>query len=323
MPHSWPLASAFAVTSILLLIPAFAAAKESKTTHVYKTVKKLEIKADVYREDDEKKRPVVVWIHGGALIMGHREAVPKRLKDDALAAGHVFVSIDYRLAPETQLPGVVEDVEDAMKWVSEKGPKLFGANAERIAVAGGSAGGYLALTAGFRAKPRPVAVLSYWGYGDLIGDWYSKPSKHARHNKVKLTREEAYKQVGDVAIADARERKGDGGKFYNYCRQTGEWPKAVSGWDPHKEAKKFEPFMPVKNVTRDYPPTLLIHGEADTDVPHEQSEMMARELKRNGVAHRLISVAKAEHGLAGGDKAEIEKSNRDAIAFLREHLDRK
>ena len=44
---------------------------------------------------------------------------------------------------------------------------------------------------GFRAKPRPVAVVSYWGYGDLVGDWYSKPSPHPVHNRVKVSREEA------------------------------------------------------------------------------------------------------------------------------------
>jgi len=50
---------------------------------------------------------------------------------------------------------------------------------------------------------------------------------------------------------------------------------------------------------------------------------MARELKRAGVEHRLISVAKGEHGLQGADKGDVEKADRDAIAFLRKHLDRK
>ncbi len=305
----------------LLLAALALPAAESKTTHTYKAVGKLEIKADVYREDDDKARPVVVWIHGGALINGNRAGVPKRLKDDALKAGWILVSIDYRLAPETRLPEITADVADAVKWVHEKGPKLFHADPARVAVAGGSAGGYLALTAGYKARPRPVAVLSYWGYGDLVGDWYSKPSPHPVHNRVKVTREEALKQVGGPPIADNRDRKGDGGKFYLHCRQTGGWPKAVSGWDPHAEADRFNPFMPVKNVTREYPPTLLIHGKADTDVPHEQSEMMAAAFKKHGVEHGLISLAGAEHGLAGGDKAEVEKSHKAALAFLKKHLD--
>ena len=292
-------------------------------THPYKKAGPLEIKADIYREDDTRKRPVVVWIHGGALIMGNREGIDRRVKDATLKAGQVLVSIDYRLAPETQLLDVVADVEDALKWVHDKGPALFHADAERIAVVGGSAGGYLTLTAGFRARHRPAALVSLYGYGDLVGEWYSKPSPHARHNKVKVSREEAYKQVGGAPVAYDRDRKGNGGLFYLYCRQTGTWPKAVSGWDSHKEADKFAPYMPLKNVTADYPPTLLIHGDADTDVPYEQSELMAAELKRKGVKHRLIRIAKGEHGFAGGDKAKIEAAYEAAFAFLREHLDRK
>jgi acetyl esterase/lipase len=108
------LIAALAAASALLLAAPPARAKPTKKTFTYKTVKKLAIKADVYREGDEKKRPVVVWIHGGALINGHREQVPARLKGDALKAGYVFVSIDYRLAPESKLPDVVADVADAL-----------------------------------------------------------------------------------------------------------------------------------------------------------------------------------------------------------------
>ena len=85
----------------------------------------------------------------------------------------------------------------------------------------------------------------------------------------KLTKEEAWQQVAGPPIADVKDRKGNGGGFYQYCRQTGSWPKAVSGWDPKTEPEKFYPYMAVKNVTADYPPTLLFHGELDTDVPLE------------------------------------------------------
>jgi acetyl esterase/lipase len=297
-------------------------AEGAKRTHTYKTVGKLAIKADVYRESDARKRPVVVWIHGGALINGHREAVPQRLKDACRKAGHVLVSIDYRLAPETQLPGIIADLEDALKWVHDEGPKLFHADPDRVAVVGGSAGGYLTLAAGHRARPRPVALVSFWGYGDLVGPWYSRPSPHPRHNTPKVSREKAMEQVRGAPVADARDRKGDGGAFYLYCRQTGAWPRAVTGWDPDNEADRFAPFMPLKNVTRDYPPTLLVHGEDDTDVPYEQSRLMAAELKRQGVEHRLIGIPKGEHGLQGGDQKEIDAAYEAAFAFLRRHLDR-
>lgn len=223
-------------------------------TYVYKKVGPLEIKLDVHRPDDEVVRPVIVWIHGGALIMGHREGIDGRIKKMAEGGGYILVSIDYRLAPESQLPAIIEDVEDAFAWIRENGPTKFHADVGRLAVAGGSAGGYLTLTAGYRVQPRPTALVSLWGYGDLVGEWYSKPSPHARHHVSKLSAEEARKQVMGPPISDSRDRKGDGGAFYQYCRQQGIWPKEVSGWDPLTEAKKFLPYMPLNNVTREYPP---------------------------------------------------------------------
>jgi dipeptidyl aminopeptidase/acylaminoacyl peptidase len=154
----------------------------------------------------------------------------------------------------------------------------------------------------------------------LIGDWYSTPSPHPRHHRSEPTREEAWRQVGGPAISNSRDRKGDGGLFYEYCRQTGTWPKAVSGWDPATEPQRFYPFMPVKNVTAQYPPTALIHGTDDTDVPYEQSELMAEQCQRQNVPHLLIRVAGGEHGLAGGDPKSIDAAYAKAFAFVDEHL---
>ena len=289
-------------------------------TYTYKRVGDLEIKADVYREDDRKVRPVVVWIHGGALIMGGREGVDRRIKKMFLDAGYAIVSIDYRLAPETKLPAIIEDVEDAFKWIRTRGPELFNIDGSKIAVLGGSAGGYLTLATGHRVKPCPTALVAFYGYGDLIGDWYSTPSPHPRHHRSKMTQEQAREQVSGPAIANSRDRKGNGGAFYQFCRQRGLWPIEVSGWDPHTEAKKFEPYMPVRNVTDEYPPTLLIHGTEDTDVPCEQSLMMANQLKKSGVDHELITVAGAEHGLGGGDPKKIDEAYTEAFEFVHRRM---
>ena len=321
--------SALALTLFLALmtnpLPAAetaAAETPEKQTVVYKRVGMLEIKADVFSYRDTTVRPVVVWLHGGALINGHRESVSGRVRNFALTNGYVLVSFDYRLAPETKLPGIIEDLEDAFRWLRREGPQRFHTDPDRLAVTGGSAGGYLTLVTGHRVEPRPRVLLAFWGYGDLVGDWYSTPSPHPCHNQKKFTAEQAWPQVAGPAIADARERKGDGGIFYNYCRQTGAWPTAVTTWDLHREPEKFFPFMPVKNVRADFPPTVLIHGTADTDVPFGQSQMMAREFARHGVPHQFHEIARGEHGLAGGDREQIEAAHTKAFAFVKEKLER-
>src|SRR5262245_25375288 len=128
-----------------------------KKTYTYKTVGEVKIQADVHRADDTRVRPVVVWIHGGALIMGSRTSVPKQLLDLCRTEGYVRISLDYRLAPEVKLPAIIEDIQDAFRWLRGEGAKLFQADPDRLVVAGGSAGGYLTLMSGWCVKPRPVA----------------------------------------------------------------------------------------------------------------------------------------------------------------------
>jgi acetyl esterase/lipase len=109
-----------------------------------------------------------------------------------------------------------------------------------------------------------------------------------------VQKKEAYEVVGTRVISEDPE--GNRWPFYLYTRQQGVWPIEVVGHDPDKEPKKFDPFCPVRNVTKDYPPTLLLHGEADTDVPIEQSVLMAKELERNKIHHELIVLANQGHG---------------------------
>src|SRR5690348_693664 len=69
----------------------------SKKTYTYKTVGEVKIQADVYRPEDARVRPVVVWIHGGALISGNRNSVPRNVLDLCRNEGYALVSLDYRL----------------------------------------------------------------------------------------------------------------------------------------------------------------------------------------------------------------------------------
>ena len=78
--------------------------------------------------------------------------------------------------------------------------------------------------------------------------------------------------------------------------------------------------MPLKNLTADYPPTLLVHGTADTDVPYQQSVLMAEGLHKMKVEHHLISIAGAEHGLVGGDPDRVGAAYGTAMNFVRRYL---
>jgi acetyl esterase/lipase len=86
--------------------------------------------------------------------------LPADENDLFLRAGCIVVSIDDRLAPETKLPTIVEDVEDAYRWVREKGPGLFQCDPERLAVVGQSAGAYLAVMSGARFHSSPLGMSS-------------------------------------------------------------------------------------------------------------------------------------------------------------------
>lgn len=308
------------------LIRAAEAADEprppAKQTLTYKTVGDLPVQLDAYLPDppSDGPRPVVVHIHGGALIMGSRGPIDATILKGLLDLNFVVVSLDYRLAPETKLPEIISDIEDAFRWLRGPGSKQLQIDPERVGVFGGSAGGYLTLITGYRVQPRPKALVSFFGYGDLVGAWYSERSTHPRHQTSSLSEEMARNLVNGPPVSEGRQRTKNAGPFYNFCRQQGIWPKEVSGWDPKAEVDKFVPYMPLRNVTADYPPTLLIHGTNDTDVPYEQSQLMDEQLTRHGVKHRLITVDGAEHGLAGVDKKLVRDANQAAIEFLRDHL---
>lgn len=86
--------------------------------------------------------PVVVFIHGGGWSVGDLDSYDGTARRHAVGAGAVVVSVDYRLAPEHPYPAAVDDVRAAMQWVAGHAAEL-GADADRMAVAGDSAGGNL------------------------------------------------------------------------------------------------------------------------------------------------------------------------------------
>jgi acetyl esterase/lipase len=317
---------AVVLASLTLIDPARSLCGEEpgfeKQTIAYKTVGPTKIEADVYRRNGHDARPCVVWIHGGALIMGNRDGVPGDIKKLCQEQNYVLVSLDYRLAPEVKLPAIIEDVKDAFRWIHSEGTAQFHIDPKKILVSGGSAGGYLTLMTGICVEPRPKALVAYWGYGDIDAPWYIEPSAHYR-KQLLVSEDEARSVVGGPVLTDSRSGDKNRGRYYLFLRQNGLWTREVAGFEPIKERAKIDPYCPVRNVTPQYPPTLLVHGTADTDVDYQESADMAKELARQGVRHELITVENGGHGLGrgGGDPKAIADAFARAIEFMREQLD--
>jgi acetyl esterase/lipase len=268
------------------------AGPDSKTTFIYKRIANTDIRADVYRPRETRLRPVIVWIHGGALIFGSRVMLPADELEVFLEAGFVVVAIDYRLAPETKLPEILNDVDDALHWVRTEGPTLFHADPAHIAVVGQSAGAYLALMEGVRAAPRIQAIVSFYGYGNISGEWYSRPDAVFLKQPV-VTMEEAYRVVGGPVLSESTPAERN--TFYVYCRQTGLWPLEVTSINPHVKPHDFAPYNPESLVTASYPPTFLLHGDRDTEVPFRMSLRMAESLKRHKVEYHFYRMKGFNH----------------------------
>ena len=286
-------------------------------TAVYKTVGACQIKAEIHGAAPDARKPAVMWMHGGALITGDRHGVDRRFAAELLKRGFAIVSIDYRLAPETKLPGIIQDIQDAWRWVRGEGSKQFGIDPNRIATAGGSAGGYLTLMTGFCLDPLPRCLVSYYGYGELTTPWYSDPSEFYRKQPL-VSKEEAMGVLSGTEVSEPPPGK-NRGRFYLYCRQNGVWPKEVGGHDPKTETKWFDPYCPARNVTAKYPKTRLIHGTADTDVPYEESQHMAEKLKQAGVEHDFVTLKDVGHGLHHATPEQLAEIAVKSVDFVQAH----
>jgi acetyl esterase/lipase len=95
--------------------------------------------------------PVLVFYHGGGWVIGDLDTHDVQCRQITAEAGITVVAVDYRLAPEHKFPAAVDDAWAATRWVVANAGEL-GADGQRLAVAGDSAGGNLAAVVALMAR---------------------------------------------------------------------------------------------------------------------------------------------------------------------------
>lgn len=138
--------------------------------------------------DGPGAHPVIVYFHGGGWVIADLDTYDASARALAEKTGAIVVSVAYRLGPEQLFPTAHEDAFAAYRWVTENTAEL-GGDPNRIAIAGESAGGNLAVAVPMMAKQRgvrlPLHVVTVYPIAD---DDLESPSYDLYANAVPLGR---------------------------------------------------------------------------------------------------------------------------------------
>lgn len=119
------------------------------------------IAARVYRPlSRSSNRPLVVYFHGGGFVIATNDTYDATPRSLAAMTDAVFLSVEYRKAPENKFPSAHDDAYAAYSWALKNATSL-GADPTRIAVAGESAGANLALNVAIRAREQGLPLPAH------------------------------------------------------------------------------------------------------------------------------------------------------------------
>ncbi len=239
-----------------------------------------EIKADIYVPEGQGPFPAVLVVHGGAWRMGNKMQMMRMAR--ALAAeGYTTMAINYRLAPEHPFPAQIDDCKSAVRFMRKNAAK-YKIDPNRLGAVGYSAGGHL------------VALLGTTDQScGLEG-----PDSDGTSTRLQCV-------VAGGAPCDFRLMPADGdGLAYWLGGTRAEKPQV------------YELASPAKFVTKDDPPTLFFHGDADRLVPIISPRAMIKAMADAGVETRLYVVEGAGHIQAANDLP----AQSETIKFFDAHL---
>jgi len=249
-----------------------------KCDFVYKSVAGHDIMATAYLPQSNGKTPAVIYFHGGGFMFGNRdEGLENGLKEKLLTAGIAVISADYRLVPETKLDEILKDVGDVVRWVKTNGSKRLNINTDKIAVIGGSSGGYLALSTGFDPEFAPLAIIEI-----------SAPTGFSMENI----------QTGDLNLLQNSKKDSivSHGNYtsrmdlWRYLGKNGLALYEIFGFDPIKEPEKLEQYTLTSRISLGYPPTLIVHAKNDRLVKFDDAEAFYALLQEKGIPSELYMV---------------------------------
>lgn len=238
-------------------------------------------------EPVESRRPGLLWIHGGGLIMGDARSEAPFLKRVARDLGAVVASAQYRCAPEHPFPTPLRDCERAFRWLAER-PDV---DPTRLAIGGMSAGGGLtaALCQLLRDEEGPTPAAQVLVYPMLDDRSARGSAPDDRDHRVWDRRSNA---LG--------------------------WRSYLTGLD-----RASPPRYAVPARTEDLsevPPAWI--GVGTADLFHDEDVAYAERLQVSGVPVQLHVIDGGYHGFDQVDPtAPVTRAFEDAqLAFLRSHI---
>lgn len=244
--------------SVLDLLRGVTIGPVDVTEHIYATEGSKQLKLDLYRASAHASaQPLVIVIHGGSWNGGNKRELPA-LDRYLASSGYAVAAINYRHAPTWRAPAPVEDLFRAIEFLRLHAAE-FGIDANHIVLIGRSAGGQIALSAGYANRdPAIRGVVAFYAPVDL-------PL--------------AYRQPSAPGVLDS-------------CRVLNDY----IGGTPAQNAHGYAAASPVNFVGEDTPATLIIHGDLDPIVWPVQGELIAATLQRAGRPYFYLRLPWATHG---------------------------
>lgn len=205
--------------------------------------------------------PLIVYVHGGGWASGSKADMPLA---GLLREGFAVASVDYRLSGEARFPAQIHDIKAAIRFLRARHEELH-IRTDRIFIAGSSAGGHLAAL---------VGVTN--GHPELEG----KVGEHLDQSSA---------VQGIISFFGASNLR----TILSQSTERGLQMRVPAlqrllGGLPEETPELARLASPVFQVDAQDPPLLLIHGDADPQMPPEQSTELAQAYQKAGLKVRHV-----------------------------------